>query len=235
MLTIALAKGRTAEDVWPLFRSASIPVPDSVETSRALVFEGSMEVNSADFAGASEQKSVPRDQQTRDPQTRETLRYLLAKPTDVPTYVHFGVADVGVVGKDVLLESDTDVYELLDLGIARCALCVAGPPSERDRPPRRIATKYPKLAEEYFLRQGTSVDIVPLSGSIELASVIGLTDRIFDLVQTGKTLEDNGLEVFDRVMDISARLIVNRSSYHLRRHLIDTLISNVQQEVKLGR
>jgi len=211
MLTIALAKGRTADDLWPLLRAASIPVPDSVETSRALVFE------------------VPAPSGARSSQKVEfSIRYLLAKPADVPTYVHFGVADMGVVGKDVLLEADTDVYELLDLGAARCALCVAGPSSNRRHPPRRVATKYPKLAEQYFLRQGLSVDIVPLSGSIELAAVIGLTDCIFDLVETGRTLADNGLQVYDRVMEISARLIVNRSSYRLRRGEIGMVVEALQ-------
>jgi ATP phosphoribosyltransferase len=120
------------------------------------------------------------------------------------------------------------VYELLDLGVARCMLCVAGKPEDRAMRPRRVATKYPRLADQYFHSQGTAVEIVPLSGSIELAAVIGLTDRIFDLVQTGQTLAANGLVVFDEVMAVSARLIANRSSYHTKRAPIQRLVHSLQ-------
>lgn len=208
MLTIALAKGRIVEDLLPLWRDAGIPLPADMDDSRALVFE----VKWPDYT---------------------TIRYLLAKPMDVPTYVSYGVADVGVVGKDVLLEQQKEMYELLDLGVARCQLCVAGRPQDEPRRPERVATKYPKLADAYFRAQGQSVETVPLSGSIELASVIGLTDRIFDLVQTGSTLKANGLTVFDTVHEISARLVANRSSYRMKHRWITEMTSRLRAVVTL--
>ncbi|MCL6625306.1 ATP phosphoribosyltransferase [Alicyclobacillus shizuokensis] len=199
MLTIALAKGRTTDGVWPLLLAAGLPLPTDLDETRALVFD--VAADAATF-------QVHR------------MRYLLAKPADVPTYVQYGVADLGIVGKDILMEEPRDVSELVDLECACCRLCVAGRPEDELRPPRRVATKYPRLTDQYFRSQGTAVEIVPLSGSIELAAVIGLTDRIFDLVQTGATLRANGLKVFDTVSDVSARLIANRSSYHLQREAI---------------
>ncbi|MBX5435967.1 MAG: ATP phosphoribosyltransferase [Alicyclobacillaceae bacterium] len=204
MLTVALAKGRTADGVLPLWRRAGLPLPDDLDDSRALVFHVRGEDGGA-------------------------FRYLLAKPADVPTYVAFGVADVGVVGKDVLLESDREVYELLDLRAARCKLCVAGRPEERSRRPRRVATKYPRLADQYFRSLGQAVEIVVLSGSIELAAVIGLADRVFDLVQTGATLAANGLVVYDEVLDVSARLIANRSSYHTKRAAVLNVVDRLRE------
>ncbi|WP_367306404.1 ATP phosphoribosyltransferase [Alicyclobacillus acidocaldarius] len=202
MLTVAMAKGRTLDDVVPLWEEAGIPYPRDWDESRALVFE------------------IP----WRD----WTLRYLLAKPADVPTYVAYGVADLGIVGNDILLEQEREMYELLDLGVARCKLCVAGREEERRHAPRRVATKYPKLADRYFRSQGHQVEIVPLAGSIELASVIGLTDRIFDLVQTGETLQANGLVVFDEVLDISARLVANRSSYRMKHREISACLERLE-------
>jgi ATP phosphoribosyltransferase len=208
VLTIALAKGRTLEALLPIWRTAGIEEPADLDESRALVFE----VESQQYG---------------------MLRYLLAKPVDVPAYVAYGVADLGVVGKDVLLEDDKEVYELLDLGVARCKLCVAGPAHLQNRRPERVATKYPKLADTYFRSRGQAVEIVPLSGSIELASVIGLTDCIFDLVQTGETLRANGLTVFDEVYEISARLVANRSSYRLKQRVISGIVSVL--ELATGR
>lgn len=207
MLTVALAKGRTAEDLLPMWRRAKLPAPESLDDSRALVFD----VEDNRFG---------------------VLRMLLAKPADVPAYVSLGVADVGVAGKDVLLESERDVYELLDLGVARCKLCVAGRPKEQSERPRRVATKYPKLADAHFRRLGQQVEIVGLSGSIELAAVIGLADRIVDLVQSGRTLKANGLVVFEELLDISARLIANRSSYRMKRKQIDVVWQALENEVK---
>lgn len=206
MLTVALAKGRTADDLMPLWQRAGLPAPASLDDSRALVFE------------------IADERFT-------TLRMLLAKPADVPAYVSLGVADVGVAGKDVLLESGRDVYELLDLSVARCKLCVAGLPEEQARRARRVATKYPRLADEHFSRLGQPVEIVGLSGSIELAAVIGLADRIVDLVQSGATLQANGLVVFEEMMDISARLIANRSSYRMKRAQVDVIWQALEREV----
>ncbi|WAH35912.1 ATP phosphoribosyltransferase [Alicyclobacillus dauci] len=210
MLTIALAKGRTVDDLLPMWRDAGIPLPPDMDDSRALVFEV-------------------------DSPFGTVLRYLLAKPADVPTYVSYGVADLGVVGKDVLLEQQKEMYELLDLQVAKCRLCVAGLPADKTRRPERVATKYPKLADAYFRGQGQSIEIVPLSGSIELASVIGLTDRIFDLVQTGSTLKANGLEVFDSVHDISARLVANRSSYRMKHRWIVEMTERLKRVIPGGR
>src|SRR5579875_1692479 len=206
MLTIALAKGRTTDDLLPLWTQAGIPMPSEMDESRALVFE----IDSTEYG---------------------RLRFLLAKPVDVPTYVSYGVADIGVVGKDVLLESGKEMYELFDLGVARCKLCVAGQESHKSLRPERVATKYPRLADEYFRSQGQAVEIVPLSGSIELAAVIGLTDRIFDLVQTGATLVANGLTVFDEVADISARLVANRSSYRMKHDDILAMANRLQAAI----
>ncbi|WP_026961872.1 ATP phosphoribosyltransferase [Alicyclobacillus herbarius] len=214
MLTIALAKGRTTDDVWPLLKEAGLPLPTDLDESRALVFD--VPVDASRFF-------VPR------------LRYLLAKPVDVPTYVQYGVADLGVVGKDILMEEPCHVSELVDLECARCRLCVAGRPEDEQRPARRVATKYPRLADQYFRAHGSAVEIVPLSGSIELAAVIGLTDRIFDLVQTGATLAANGLKVFDSVSEVSARLIANRSSYHLQNEAIRKVAGELAEAVRRRR
>ncbi|EPZ43576.1 ATP phosphoribosyltransferase [Alicyclobacillus acidoterrestris] len=204
MLTVALAKGRTVDDLLPLWQEAQLPLPADLDDTRALVFEVAWDGYSP-------------------------IRYLLAKPADVPTYVSFGVADLGVVGKDVLLEQQKELYELLDLAVSKCRLCVAGLPKDFDRRPERVATKYPKLADAYFRSQGQSVEIVPLSGSIELASVIGLADRIYDLVQTGSTLKANGLVVYDTVHDISARLVANRSSYRMKQREISEVVRRLNE------
>lgn len=209
MITLALAKGRTSDAAMPLWQSAGLPTPIDLDDSRALVFEEA------------------------SPQLGK-VRFLLAKPSDVPTYVSYGVADIGIVGKDVLIEQPKDVYELLDLGVAKCKLCVAGRPEDEATRPRRVATKYPNLADEYFRGQGASVELVGLNGSIELAAVIGLADRIFDLVQTGTTLAANGLVVFDEVADVSARLIANRSSYRMKRTGIDQIALALQSVVATG-
>lgn len=206
MLTIALAKGRTVDDVLPLMKHAGISIPDSLDDSRALVFHQMSPIFGE-------------------------LRYLLAKPADVPTYVTYGVADLGVVGKDILLESDKDVYELLDLEAAACRLCVAGRPVDQNRRPARVATKYPRLADAYFRQLGQAVETVPLGGSIELAAVIGLADRVFDLVQSGSTLAANGLIVFAEVHAISARLVANKSSYRLKRNEIDEMTAALGKAV----
>ncbi|QSO54465.1 ATP phosphoribosyltransferase [Alicyclobacillus curvatus] len=211
MLTIALAKGRTTDDVMPLWTSAGLPKPDGMDESRSLVFH--LPAKPADTDDAA-------------------LRFLLAKPADVPTYVSFGVADIGIVGEDVVLESGREVYELLDLKKAECRLCVAGRPESRHQPARRVATKYPRLADQYFRSRGEAVEIIPLGGSIELAAVIGLADRIFDLVQTGGTLVANGLIVFDEVMNVSARLVANRSSYRTKRRLIDEISARLAESIQ---
>ena len=158
------------------------------------------------------------------------LRFLFVKDVDVPTYVEHGVADCGIAGRDVLLEAGSDVYEPLDLGFGRCRLMVARPRDAHGDPRSsalRVATKYPRVATNYFLERGVSVEVVRLAGSVELAPGLGLSDCIVDVVETGRTLEENGLEQVEEVASSSARLIVNRASYHARRdevgRLLDTL------------
>jgi ATP phosphoribosyltransferase len=160
------------------------------------------------------------------------IRFLLAKPGDVPVYVEYGAADLGIVGQDVLWESGRDVYEPLQLGFGRCRLVLAGLPSQRERNFRlstglRVATKYPRLARTHFQRQGLSVEIIPLTGSIELAPLVGLADLVVDVVETGRTLKENGLVELEEIVSCQAMVIVNRVSYRLRlaevRHLLAAL------------
>jgi ATP phosphoribosyltransferase len=202
-LTLALPKGRLLEDALDMLRAIGVDGVDA--ESRRLIFE---------HAGRG-------------------IRVLFLKPADVPSYVAYGAADLGVAGKDVLLEQEPDVYEPLDLGFGFCRLVVAEPRAlaERDDPSRwswvRVATKYPRLTEEYFSARGVQVEIVRLDGSIELAPLVGLADRIVDLVQSGETLRANGLVEVAEIARSTARLIVNRASMkteHVRiRGLIDEL------------
>ena len=158
------------------------------------------------------------------------LRFLFVKDMDVPTYVEHGVADVGVAGRDVLLESGSDVYEPLDLGFGRCRLVVA---RRHGRPgalgTARVATKYPRVAARHFLERGVSVEVVRLAGSVELAPGLGLADCIVDVVETGRTLAENGLEVVEEVAPSSARLIVNRASWHARREDVAALVGRLSE------
>jgi ATP phosphoribosyltransferase len=162
------------------------------------------------------------------------LRFLAVKPVDIPIYVEHGAADMGVVGKDLILEQGRDVYEPLDLGIGACRLVVAEPATLRGRSePRawsclRVATKYPRLAERHFSRQGIQVEIVPLAGSVELAPAMGLADRIVDLVASGRTLRENGLVEVEEILRSSARLIVNRASLKTRYQAIQRVIEGLR-------
>jgi ATP phosphoribosyltransferase len=194
-LTVALSKGKLLAGSEALFRRAGLPFPGGAGR-RLVVAEGD-------------------------------LRFLFVKDSDVPTYVEYGVADCGIAGKDVLLESDCDVYEPLDLGFGRCLLVVARRrgASRGDRAAAlRVATKYPKVASAHFLERGVSAEVVRLAGSVEIAPGLGLADCIVDVVETGRTLEDNGLEAVEDVAPSSARLIVNRASYHAHREETSRLI-----------
>lgn len=204
ILTIAMPKGRIFEEAAELLRKAGYKLPPEFDESRKLII------------------NVP----------EEGLRFILAKPMDVATYVEHGVADVGIAGKDVLLEEERDVYELLDLKISTCYLAVAGMPDTKmnDVAPR-VATKYPNVAEAYFREQGEQVEIIKLNGSIELAPLIGLSDRIVDIVSTGRTLKENGLVEYERIGDVTSRLIVNPVSYRLKDTLIDDLVARLHQVV----
>jgi len=168
---------------------------------------------------------------------RHGLRFLILKPADVPTYVEYGAADLGIVGKDILLEQEPDVYEPLDLGFGFCRLVVAEPKElwERDDPSKwswvRVATKYPVLTERYFSERGIQVEMVRLDGSIELAPLVGLADRIVDLVQSGETLRANGLVEVAEITRSTARLIVNRASLKTEYSPVSQLIERLKKQV----
>ncbi|MFQ5594728.1 MAG: ATP phosphoribosyltransferase [Anaerolineae bacterium] len=206
-LTVAVSKGKLLSETIALFESAGYAVPD-LQNGRRLI--------AADEHGA--------------------LRYLLAKPDDVPTYVEHGAADLGVAGLDTVMETGADVYQPLRLGFGRCRLSVAAPKERGDRPLRlqpdvRVATKYPRLARQYFLSRGLSVEIIALRGSIELAPAVGLADLIVDLVETGYTLRVNGLEELRVIMESEAALIVNRATHKLRLRDVNKVIERLEQAV----
>ena len=203
MLSVALPKGRLGDKVYDLLASVGYGCPEDYRDSRKLVVE-----NPA--AG---------------------IRYFLVKPSDVAIYVEHGAADVGIVGKDILAESGADVYELLDTGLGRCRMCVAGPEDFADDPSRtlRVATKFVNIAKGYYAAQGRDIDIIQLNGSIELAPLLGLSDVIVDIVETGTTLRENHLRVLTEFLPISARFIANRASYHFHRREIDTLLSKLTE------
>jgi ATP phosphoribosyltransferase len=199
-LTIALSKGKLLRGTEALFRRCGLPFP--LEDTRKLV------VAAGD------------------------VRFLFVKDADVPTYVEHGVADCGIAGRDVLLEMGSDVLEPVDLGFGRCRLAVAAPAGSGFAPDRtsivRVATKYPRVATAHFLGRGLAVEVVKLNGSVEIAPGLGLADCIVDVVETGRTLVENGLEVVETVAESSARLVVNRASFHARRDEVQTLIGNLR-------
>ncbi|WP_349255401.1 ATP phosphoribosyltransferase [Spectribacter acetivorans] len=200
-LTLALSKGRILEDTLPMLSAAGVTPEEDPLTSRKLVFA------------------------TNDP----GLRLLVIRASDVPTFVAYGAADVGVAGKDVLVEhGGRDLYEPLDLGIARCRMMVAGLPGALDGPasrPLRVATKYVETARAHFARVGRQVEIIKLYGSMELAPIVGLADVIVDLVDTGNTLRANGLEAFTEIDTISSRLVVNKASMKMKHAAIQRLLA----------
>ena len=190
MINVALPKGRLGEKVLRIFEAAGYDCPAIHEESRKLIFEN-------EAAG---------------------VRYFWVKPSDVAIYVERGAADVGVAGKDILLEYAPDVYELLDLCIGKCRMAVAGFRGFRDIPDRtlRVATKFPRIARDYYAGLSREIDIIQLNGSIELAPILGLSDVIVDIVETGTTLRENNLEPLETVVPISARLIANKASYQFK-------------------
>ncbi len=159
------------------------------------------------------------------------MEFIMAKPVDVPTYVEYGVADIGVVGKDVLMEDERDVYELLDLGIARCRMSVIALPDWQPVVHPRVATKYPRVASQYFRERGQQVEVIKLNGSIELAPLIGLADRIVDMVETGQTMRENGLVELEEMFAVTSRLIANRVSYRMKNQAIQALCDRLQQVI----
>ncbi|MEB2293935.1 ATP phosphoribosyltransferase [Priestia megaterium] len=205
LLTIAMPKGRIFEEAAELLRQADFQLPPEFDDSRKLIVD------------------IP----------EENMRFILAKPMDVTTYVEYGVADLGIAGKDVMLEEERDVYELLDLNISKCHLAVAGlPNAKKSEIAQKVATKYPNVASTYFREQGEQVEIIKLNGSIELAPLIGLADRIVDIVSTGQTLKENGLVELEHIEDITSRLIVNPVSYRLKDERIDDLVNRLAQVVQ---
>ncbi|TDL32548.1 ATP phosphoribosyltransferase [Jeotgalibacillus sp. S-D1] len=201
-LTIAMPKGRIFEEALVMLKQAGYKLPPEFDDSRKLIIE------------------VP----------EENLRFILSKPMDVPTYVEHGVADLGIAGKDVMLEEERDVYELLDLQISHCYLAVAGlPDTKMNEVAPRIATKYPNVASSYFREQGEQVEIIKLNGSIEIAPIIGLTDRIVDIVSTGRTLKENGLVEYEHIVDITSRLIVNPVSYRIKHERIQEMVDRLDR------
>lgn len=202
MITIAMPKGRIFEEAADLLRKAGYKLSPEMDENRKLIIQVE----------------------------EEGLRFILAKPMDVPTYVEHGVADLGIAGKDVMLEEERDVYELLDLQISRCYLAVAGIPNTKmnDVAPR-VATKYPHVAAAYFREQGEQVEIIKLNGSIELAPLIGLSDRIVDIVSSGRTLKENGLVEYERIVDVTSRLIVNPVSYRMKEEQIKELVERLSR------
>ena len=206
VLTIALAKGRILDETLPLLARAGIEPVGDLSQSRKLVFETN----------------------------RESIRLILLRSSDVPTYVQYGAADLGITGKDVLAEhGGDDLYERVDLKIAPCRMMTAGI-ADRPLPRRRlkVATKYPRITQQYFLEQGRQVEIIKLYGSMELAPAVGLADLIVDLVDTGNTLKANGLTPLELIMDVSSRLIVNRASLKMKNQAIVALIDKIEAAVE---
>lgn len=206
MLTIALSKGRIFKETLPLLAHAGIEPVDDPEKSRKLILDTN----------------------------RPEVKLVIVRASDVPTYVEYGAADLGVAGKDVLMEHGGEgLYEPLDLKIARCRLMVAGPVGGGEGPGRmRIATKFVNSTRRYYAEQGKQVELIKLYGSMELAPLVGLADRIVDLVDTGNTLRANGLEPLEHIADISSRLVVNRASMKMKHARVQELIDRIAEAVR---
>ena len=208
-LTFALAKGRLADQTMGLLEKIGMPCEEMKEKSRKLIF-----VNE-----------------------ELKLKIFLAKTSDVPTYVEHGAADIGVVGKDTIMEENRNLYEMLDLGLGKCRMCVAGLPEMKDKLHKqhslRVATKYPKISRDYFYHQmHQTVEIIKLNGSVELAPIVGLSDCIVDIVESGATLKENGLVVFEEICPLSARIVVNRVSMKMDHERIIDVIDKIRAVLK---
>ena len=211
-LTVALAKGRLADKAMDLFGKIGISCEEMKDKgSRKLIF-------------VNEELGI---------------RFFLAKASDVPTYVEYGAADIGIVGKDTILEEGRKLYEVMDLGIGKCRMCVCGPESARERLRHheliRVATKYPNIAKDYFYnRKYQTVEIIKLNGSIELAPIVGLSEVIVDIVETGSTLRENGLAVLEEICPLSARMVVNQVSMKTENERITSIIKAFQNLLREG-
>ena len=205
MINVALPKGRLGETVYAMFKEAGYECPSIEESSRKLIFEN-------------EEKGV---------------RYFWVKPSDVSIYVERGAADVGVAGKDILLEYAPDVYELLDLDIGKCRMAVAAKNDFYDDTDRtlKVATKFPNIAKKFYAGKCREIDIIKLNGSIEIAPILGLSDVIVDIVETGTTLKENDLSVVETVVPISARLIVNKAAFKFKTAEIENIVEKIGRQV----
>lgn len=205
MINVALPKGRLGDRAYAMMDSAGYDCPAILEKNRKLTFENA----------------------------EKGIRYFWVKPSDVSIYVERGAADIGICGKDILLEYRPDLYELMDLGIGMCRMCVAGPDDFFDDEERtlRVATKFPAITADYYEKIGRDIDIIRLNGSIEIAPILGLSDVIVDIVETGNTLKENNLRVLREVVPISARLICNKISYQFRHAEIMAIRDGLQQVI----
>lgn len=205
MLNIALPKGRLGEKVYSMFEKAGYECPAVMENSRKLIFEN----------------------------PERGVRYFWVKPSDVAIYVERGAADIGVAGKDILLEYNPDIYELLDLNTGKCRMAVAAKSGFRDDPARtlKVATKFTNIARNYYASLGRDIDIIHLNGSIELAPILGLSDVIVDIVETGTTLKENDLEVIETIVPISARLIANKASFKFKGQIIERIKESIAEQI----
>ena len=206
MINVALPKGRLGDQVYDMFEEAGYECPEIKEDSRKLFFEN----------------------------REKGIRFFWVKPSDVAVYVGRGAADIGIAGKDILLEHQPDVYELLDLNLGVCRMMVAAPESFRDNPDLtlRVATKFPNIAARYYAGKSRDIDIIELHGSIELAPLLGLSDVIVDIVETGNTLKANGLVQIDEVLPISARLIANKANFKFKTKEIEQVTEALAKVVK---
>ena len=206
MLNIALPKGRLGEKVYAMFKAAGFECPAIEETNRKLIFEN----------------------------PEKGVRYFWVKPSDVAIYVERGAADIGVAGKDILLEYRPEVYELLDLNVGKCRMAVAAKKDFRDDKNRtlKVATKFSNIALDYYTSKGRDIDVIHLNGSIEIAPILGLSDVIVDIVETGTTLKENQLEVFETIVPISARLIANKAGFKFKNEMIHAVMSGLAKQTE---
>ncbi len=210
-LNIALSKGRLTDLSVELFEAIGIDCTELKNSSRKLILTDE----------------------------KNKIKFFLVKPADVPTYVEYGAADIGIVGKDTLLEEGRNLYEVLNLGFAACRMVVAGPSELTGKLDRltnkRVATKYPRIAREYFEhKMRESIEVIKLNGSVELAPLVGLSEVIVDLVESGRTLKENGLVILDTISDISARLVVNRVSMKMESERINAIIDGMRKQLEMG-
>ncbi len=205
MINVALPKGRLGEKVYDMFEKSGFECPSIKENNRKLIFENE----------------------------KTGVRFFWVKPSDVAIYVERGAADIGVAGKDILLEYEPDVYELLDLNIGKCRMAVAAKKDFRDNTDRtlRVATKFTNIAKNYYASIGRDIDIIKLNGSIEIAPILDLSDVIVDIVETGTTLLENDLKPFTDIVPISARLIANKSSFKFKNEMIEKIRTGLEQQV----